>query len=95
MPFSRDLPIPAIEVTSPVAPALVESLPLSHWGSPPAWAHLFNSVELSLLAVKRESSKGILEELVLGKAHGQDWYSLLTSQPPWLYGILQVQENIE
>ena len=30
-----DLPDPGIEPTSPVAPALqVDSLPLSHWGSP-------------------------------------------------------------
>ena len=37
MPFlpPRDLPEPAIEPASPASPALqVDSLPLSHWGSP-------------------------------------------------------------
>jgi len=38
VPFSspRDLPDPGIKPTSPAAPTLqVDSLPLSHWGSPP------------------------------------------------------------
>ena len=66
MPFSRDLPIPGIEVTSPAAPALVVRLaPLHGHISSILWSS-------AVLAVKRESSKRILEELVLGKAHGQD-----------------------
>ena len=50
LPFPGDLPDPGIELVSPESPALqVDSLPLSHWGSPGMY-----SINFILITMIRE-----------------------------------------
>ena len=80
-----DLPSSGIEPVSPVAPALqVDSLPLSHWGSPPCLNINKSKMKWNEIKKRERNSKDSLKEKIIWDPIGNGHHRLKCVQGGWL-----------